>query len=138
MSSIRLFTLWLIALLAAIAASPQAARAQHQPLVKPGVCAQGYVPVCAVKQKTLVTYVNACAAQGVKARIVAGDRACIEGCPARYVPVCGTDAKGQRRVYGNACEAEKSGAAGIRKGTCRRILVRRAPPQGMSVGAPVP
>ncbi len=118
--------------------APQPVQAQHQPLVKPGVCAQGYVPVCAVKQKTLVTYVNACAAQGVKARIIASDRACIEGCPAQYAQVCGTDAKGQRRVFGNACEAEKSGATDISKGSCRRIQVRRVSPKGGSTAAPVP
>lgn len=105
-------------LLAVTTLPPPEANAQHQPLVKPGVCAQGYVPVCALKRKTLVTYVNACAARGVNARILA-DRACIEGCPARYAPVCGTDATGKRRVFGNACEAEKSGATGIRKGSCR-------------------
>jgi hypothetical protein len=125
-------------LFAAALFAPQPAQAQHQPLVKPGVCAQGYVPVCAVKQKTLVTYVNGCAARGVNARIIAADRACLEGCPSRYAPVCGTDAKGQRHVYGNACEAEKSGATDIRKGTCRRIMVRRGSASGASIGAPVP
>lgn len=126
MSSMQPSSLCFIVLFAAIAVSPQNAHAQHQPLVKPGVCAQGYLPVCAVKQKALVTYVNACAAHGVNARILA-DRACFEGCPARYIPVCGTDATGKRRIYGNACEAEKSGAAGIRKGACRltRMLQRR-------------
>jgi hypothetical protein len=124
-------------LFAALFAS-QPAPAQHQPLVKPGVCAQGYFPVCAVKQKTLVTYVNACTARGVQARIIAADRACLEGCPPRYAPVCGVDAGGQRRVFGNACEAEKSGATDIRTGSCRRILVRRGSTKGESVGAPVP
>jgi hypothetical protein len=120
--------------LAAIAFTPHAALAQHQPLVKPGVCAQGYVPVCAVKQKTLVTYVNACAAHGVNARIIATDRACFDGCPARYAPVCGTDNAGKLRLYGNACEAEKSGATDIRKGRCRTIL-RRVTSPGAAVGA---
>lgn len=111
-------------LLAAALLIPHAAHAQHQPLIRPGPCAQGYVPVCAVKQKTLVTYVNACAARGVNARVIATDRACIDGCPRHYVPVCGTDGTGQRRVFGNTCEAEKSGATDIRKGPCRRFLRR--------------
>lgn len=120
--------------LAAIVFAPQAAQSQHQPLVKPGVCAQGYVPVCAVKQKTLVTYVNACAARGVNARIIATDRACFEGCPAQYAPVCGTDTAGKRQLYGNVCEAQKSGATDIRKGRCRMMLRRTSSP-GAAVGA---
>lgn len=99
-----------------------AAHAQHQPLVRAGPCAQGYVPVCAVKQKTLVSYVNACAARGVNARVIEVNRACLEGCEQKYRPVCATDGDGKRRVFGNTCEAEKSGATDIRKGSCRRFL----------------
>ncbi|HWV55792.1 hypothetical protein [Pseudorhodoplanes sp.] len=121
--------------LAAVALAPNAAHAQHQPLIKQGLCGHGgNVPVCAVKQKTLVTYVNSCVALGVHARVIAMDRGCIEGCPARYAPVCGTDTGGKRRLYGNACEAEKSGATDIRKGTCRKLFRRIASP-GTSVGA---
>lgn len=123
----------IVAALYLAAIAPNAAHAQHQPLIKPGVCAQGYVPVCAVKQKTLVTYVNGCAARGVNARVIEADRACFEGCPARYAPVCGTDGTGKKRLYGNACEAEKSGATEIRKGRCR--LIRRAASPGAVVGA---
>jgi hypothetical protein len=113
--------------------APGAAHAQHQPLIKPGVCAQGYVPVCAVKQRTLVTYVNGCAARGVNARIIAADRGCFEGCPERYAPVCATDTAGKPRLYGNACEAEKSRATNIRNGRCR--LIRRTNSPGAAVGA---
>jgi hypothetical protein len=119
--------------MALAALAPHAAQGQHQPLVKPGVCVQGFVPVCAVKQKTLVTYVNACVARGVNATVLAADRGCFEGCPAKYVPVCGTDSSGQRRLYGNVCEAEKSGATDVHKGRCR--LIRRTTSPGAAVGA---
>ncbi len=111
----------------------QTARAQHQPLIKSGACGHGgYFPVCAVKQKTLVTYVNVCAARGVNAQVIATGRGCLEGCPTRYAPVCGTDRTGQPRLYGNACEAEKSGATDIRTGRCR--IIRRGT-SGADVGA---
>lgn len=119
--------------LAAIACAPFAAQAQHQPLVKPGVCVQGFVPVCAVKQKTLVTYANACVARGVNAKIIAADRGCFDGCPSRYAPVCGRDATGKRRLYGNACEAQKSGATDIQKGRCGPLQRTKSP--GAAIGA---
>jgi hypothetical protein len=119
--------------LAALAFAPHAAQAQHQPLIKPGICAQGSVPVCAVKQKILVTYVNACVARSVNAKVLAPDRGCFDGCPAKYVPVCGTAASGKRQLYGNACEAQKSGATDIQKGRCR--LIRRNASPGAAAGA---
>jgi hypothetical protein len=124
-------------LLAAWMQEPRMALAQGQPLVRLGPCPQGFLPVCAMKQKALVTYVNACAARGVNARVITADRGCIDGCPRDYAPVCATDGTGQRRVFGNTCEAEKSGATDIRTGTCRRVL-RRVSSRGGSVGAPVP
>jgi hypothetical protein len=122
--SLRFVVLKIALLIVCAIAIADAAHAQHQPLVRPGPCAQGYVPVCAVKQKTLVTYVNACAARGVNARVIELNRACLEACERKYQPVCATDGDGKRRVFGNACEAEKSGATDIRKGSCRRFLRR--------------
>jgi hypothetical protein len=119
--------------IASTAFTPLQAQAQHQPLVKPGVCVQGFVPVCAVKQKTLVTYVNGCVARGVNAKVIVADRGCFDGCPARYAPVCGTDSAGKRQLYGNACEAEKSGATDVHKGRCR--LIRRTTSPSAAVGA---
>jgi hypothetical protein len=112
-----LVTLWL--------PSPQAALAQGQPLIMAGPCAGGgYSPVCAVKQRTLVTYVNACAATGAGARVVS-HHACHEGCPRQYAPVCATDAAGARHTFGNACEAERSGAHIVRSRGCKGVLGRR-------------
>jgi hypothetical protein len=119
--------------LAAIVFASSGAQAQHQPLIKPGVCVQGFVPVCAVKQKTLVTYVNACVAHSVNATVIAADRGCFDGCPSRYAAVCGTDASGRRRLYGNACEAQKSGATDVQKGRCRAIRGTTSP--GAALGA---
>jgi Kazal-type serine protease inhibitor domain len=109
---------------AACALMPKGAVAQGQPLIRMGNCPAGYHPVCAVKKRTLVTYVNACAARSVGARVIAS-RACMEGCPRQYVPVCATNAAGARHTYGNACEAERSGANIVRKRGCQGLLGRR-------------
>jgi hypothetical protein len=111
-------------LLAGLLFSPQPALAQGQPLIALGPCASGYLPVCAVKKRTLVTYVNSCAARGAGARVVS-DRACQEGCPRRYAPVCAVDTAGKQHTFGNSCEAERSGAAVVREGRCRRGLPGR-------------
>jgi hypothetical protein len=106
------------------ALAPQTALAQGQPLIKMGACPEGYFPVCAVKKRMLVTYVNACAAKGVGARVVS-HRACIDGCTRQYAPVCAIDGAGARVTFGNACEAEKSGAKIVRNRGCRGLLGRR-------------
>lgn len=104
--------------------SSQPALAQGQPLIALGPCASGYFPVCAVNKRTLVTYVNSCAARSAGARVVS-DRACQEGCPRRYAPVCAADAAGSRRTFGNACEAERSGATVLHQRGCQGLLGRR-------------
>ena len=58
------------------------------------------------------------------ARVVSND-ACKEGCSRQYAPVCGTDSAGTRRTYGNACEAERAGAAVVRNRGCQGVLGRR-------------
>jgi hypothetical protein len=113
-----------LALLLACSVSTTEAPAQGQPLIKLGACPQGYFPVCAVTKRTLVTYVNACAARGVGARVVS-NRACLEDCPRRYAPVCAVDGAGVSSTFGNACEAEKSGARIVRNRGCRGVLGRR-------------
>jgi hypothetical protein len=115
----------LAALVAAALLAPAPALAQGQPLIIPGQCSGGgYTPVCAVKKRTLVTYVNDCAAIGAGARVVS-HHACHDGCPRRYAPVCGSDAAGRRSTFGNACEAERSGAKIVRNRGCQGILGRR-------------
>lgn len=105
--------------------APAQALAQGQPLIIPGLCAGGgHTPVCAVKKRTLVTYVNDCTAIGAGARVVSY-HACREGCPRRYAPVCAIDADGRRRTFGNSCEAERSGAKIVRNRGCHGLLGRR-------------
>ena len=104
--------------------SPLPAHAQGQPLIIPGLCAGGgQVPVCAVKKRTLVTYVNDCAARGAGARVIR-DHACHEDCPRRYNPVCAIDEAGKRRTFGNACDAQRAGGRIVRNRGCQGVLGR--------------
>lgn len=113
------------ALAVAALLAPAQALAQGQPLIIPGQCSGGgYTPVCAVKKRTLVTYVNDCAAIGAGARVLRY-HACQEGCPRQYAPVCAIDDAGRRITFGNACEAERSGAKIVRNRGCRGVLGRR-------------
>jgi hypothetical protein len=105
--------------------APVEAMAQGQPLIIPGQCSGGgYTPVCAVKKRTLVTYVNDCTAIAAGARVVSY-HACHEGCPRRYAPVCAVDSTGRRATFGSACEAERSGAKIVRNRGCQGVLGRR-------------
>lgn len=40
-------------------------------------------------------------------------------CPLDYTPVCGTLNK-KKVTFGNMCQAKQAGAAGIRKGACKK------------------
>ncbi len=40
-------------------------------------------------------------------------------CPLDYAPVCGTLNK-KKVTFGNMCQAKQAGAAGIRKGACKK------------------
>jgi len=105
--------------------APAEARAQGQPLIIPGQCSGGgYTPVCAVKKRTLVTYVNDCPAIAAGARVVSYP-ACHDGCPRQYAPVCAIDAAGKRSTFGNACDAERAGAKIVRNRGCQGLLGRR-------------
>ena len=104
--------------------APQQTLAQGQPLITLGPCSGGYFPVCAVKKRVLVTYVNSCAARSAGARVIS-DHGCQDSCPRNYAPVCATDAAGHRRTFGNACEAERAGAKIVRGRGCRGLLGRR-------------
>ena len=113
-----------VALIAGVIGAPKEGLAQGQPLIGLGGCPEGFYPVCAVKKRTLVTYVNACAARSAGARVVTS-RACLEGCPHQYAPVCAIEASGKRSSFGNVCEAEKSGAKIVRNRGCRGLLGRQ-------------
>lgn len=95
------------------------AAAQGQPLIMAGPCGHyGYHPVCArSRKKTLVTYVNECAARGDGARIVSAG-ACPTNCPMVFKPVCALDARGKRKTFGNDCQAKAAGAKILRGGRC--------------------
>lgn len=95
------------------------AAAQGQPIIMPGACGGGgYHPVCArSRKKTLVTYVNDCAARNDGARVI-GQGACPTACPMIFKPVCAVDGTGKRKTYGNECQAKAAGAAIVRQMRC--------------------
>jgi hypothetical protein len=106
------------ALSGAVCFAGGSARAQYQPVIRPGVCSFQYQPVCAVSRKrTLITYGNACDAKAARARIVS-DGACNDACPHIYKPVCARDADGARKTYANECAAKSAKAEIIRRGRC--------------------
>ena len=106
------------AVFGAIVIAGEHARAQYQPIIRPGMCSFQYQPVCAVSRKsTLITYGNACDAKTARARIVS-DGACEEACSHIYKPVCARDANGARKTFANECTAKAAKADVIRRGRC--------------------
>lgn len=113
---------WILLAAAALLSSPHfamPAAAQGQPLLMMGPCGgHGYHPVCArSRKKTLVTYVNSCAARSDGARVI-NNGACPEACPMVFKPVCALDAAGKRKTFGNDCQAKAAGAKILRGGRC--------------------
>jgi hypothetical protein len=100
--------------LALAASTLSAAPALAQPK---GACTAIYDPVCARRGTLMVTYSNACVAANDRAKVLARG-ACPSNCPAIYKPVCGEDAQGVRRNYGNECAAKADGAKIIRDRRC--------------------
>ena len=93
--------------------------AQGQPIIMMGPCGgHGYHPVCArSRQKTLVTYANACIARNEGSRVISHGT-CPAACPMIFKPVCAIDPTGKRRTYGNDCMAKAAGVKVIRGGRC--------------------
>jgi len=89
-----------------------------------GACPAILDPVCARKEKQLLTYANACLAANDRATVLARG-ACPQACPMIYQPVCAEDAQGVRRNYGNACAAEADGAKIVRNRRCFVTFGRR-------------
>jgi hypothetical protein len=119
--------LCIIAALAAVCAalawtSAPPAFAQHQPLIFLGPCgAHGLHPVCARRNRALVTYANACLARQERAQVI-NQEACPTACPMLFQPVCAMDGKGARRTYGNDCQARAEGASVLRRGRCIPLI----------------
>ena len=99
--------------------------ASAQPMgLSTGACPGLLDPVCARKKKQLLTYTNACLAANDRAVVLARG-ACPQACAMIYKPVCGADAQGVRRNYGNACAATADGAKIVRNGRCLPTFGRR-------------
>src|SRR5690606_29239394 len=103
------------------------------PLPPPGptqACTREYQPVCAVRRgEERQTFPNACMAEAERARIV-HEGECrgaglprppqpppTQACTREYDPVCAVGS-GERRTFGNACEAEAARYRIIRGGEC--------------------
>jgi Kazal-type serine protease inhibitor domain len=102
--------------------APTPVAAQTPALVGP--CAAIYDPVCGRKKTHMITYANACLAGHDRATVLARG-ACPQACSMIYKPVCGEDAQGVRRNYGNACAATADGAKIVRHRRCFVTFGRR-------------
>ena len=95
-----------------------------------GFCTRDYEPVCCARIGDRQTFPTACEADRAGYRIIRDGR-CRGGgfdrprperpryCPSIYDPVCARRG-GDRRTFGNSCEADRAGYDVIRGGTCRR------------------
>lgn len=95
-----------------------------------GFCTREYAPVCGARFGDRQTFPNACEADRAGYRIIRDGR-CRGGgfdrprperpryCPSIYDPVCARRG-GDRRTFGNSCEADRAGYDVIRGGACRR------------------
>lgn len=112
----QLKALSLIALAAtsAVAVSPVPVRAAI-------ICADPYMPVCAVRHGVRRTFPNACDARRVHARIL-HENACVAPanvCVDLFAPVCAINPVTHRRqTYGNPCQAEVAEATVVHEGAC--------------------
>jgi hypothetical protein len=112
----RLSVLSLTALVGAIAfsASPASVRAAI-------ICADPYMPVCAVRHGVRRTFPNACDARRLHARIL-HHSACAapkDVCIDQFAPVCAVNPVTHRhQTYGNPCQAEVAEATVVREGAC--------------------
>lgn len=103
-------------------------RRERPPQRPPEVgCTMQFDPVCAVRGRERRTFGNACSAQVEGYRVVSQGE-CRGGggggggreeraCTREYAPVCGTR-RGERRTFGNACEAENARYRIERPGPC--------------------
>lgn len=96
---------------------------------RPAACTFEYAPVCGERRGQRATYGNACMARAEGARIV-HDGECRGGsagprppggpqqaCTREYQPVCAVR-RGERRTFGNACEAEAADHRIVHGGAC--------------------
>lgn len=101
---------------------------RERPPQRPEIgCTMQYDPVCAVRGNSRRTFGNACSAQSEGFRVVSqgecrgagggggrGERACTR----EFAPVCGVSRRGDRRTFGNSCEAENARYRIVRPGPC--------------------
>jgi hypothetical protein len=85
------------------------------------ICADPYMPVCAVRHGVRRTFPNACDARRVHARIL-HHSACAapkDVCVDRFAPVCAVNPVTHRhQTYGNPCQAEVAEASVVHEGAC--------------------
>ena len=85
------------------------------------ICADPYMPVCAIRHGVRRTFPNACDARRVHARIL-HHSACAapkDVCADQLAPVCAVNPVTHRhQTYGNPCQAEVAEASVVHEGAC--------------------